>query len=194
MSPEDHARISWQNEGTAMPLPSIEELHARADRFRRKIRRRNLVEYTGGAIIIAFFAVLMVVLPLPAMRTGLLTAIVGVCVVLWQLHKRGAPLSPPEHGGQVPLLEFQRRELVRQRDALDSVFSWYLLPLVPGMLLVHSAPLIDGWLLGQMDGADSPVSGIALGMLIFGVVYWLNKRGARKLQGRISEIDALRAG
>ncbi len=193
MTPEEFARDSWQNETPAMPLPPIEVLRARADRFRRKIRRRNLLEYVVGAVTIAVFAGMIAFVPLPVMRIACVTLIIGICIVLWQLHKRGAPLTAPENGGQIPVLEFQRRELVRQRDALDSVLVWYLLPLVPGALLMHSAPLLDGMLLGQSKDISSTVIGVATAFIVFGLVYTLNKYAARKLQVRIEEIDRLRA-
>lgn len=193
MTPEQTARDSWQKEGNAMPLPPIEELRARADRFRRKIRRRNLLEYLAGAIIIVFFGAAAVTIPLPGMRIAAVTLIIGTCVVLAQLHRRGTPLTPPRDGGQMPVLEFQRRELVRQRDALDSILVWYLLPLLPGAILMHAVPWIDGQYFGQTEELSRTLTRVAVTIVIFGGVYWMNKRGARKLQGRISEIDAMRA-
>ena len=40
-------------------------------------------------------------------------------------------------------LEFHRSELVRQRDLLRSVWWWYLLPFVPGMLLIPVGSSLD---------------------------------------------------
>ncbi|WP_052768968.1 hypothetical protein [Aurantiacibacter marinus] len=194
MTPEEHARASWQNEGETMPLPPIEELRARADQFRRTIVRRNWGEYAAGAFVILAFSTMAVTGPLLAMRIGAALIVGGTCVVLWQLHRRGSPLSPMEHGGQLSVLEYQRRELVRQRDALASVFRWYLLPLMPGMAIMMLAPLLSTapaqWAMPPATALLAMASVVA----VFAGIYVLNKWGARKLQSEIDEIDFLKAG
>lgn len=192
MTPEEFARDSWQHGGTAAPLPPLNELRARADRLRRKIVRRNWIEYVAGIFVIAVFGAGALIAPLPALRIGSALIVGGTLVVLWQLHRRGSPLTPMEHGGALSLLDFQRRELVRQRDALDSVFVWYLLPLIPGMATILAAPLLsvpmDQW---QWPPAEV-LRAMGFSVLIFAGVYFINKRAARQLQGRIDQIDALR--
>ena len=194
MTPEDFARGSWQADSTALPLPPIAELRARAGRFRRKIVLRNLIEYVAGLFVLAMFGMGMVTAPLMAMRIGSALVVGGTLVVLWQLHRRASPLTPMEHGGQLSLLEYERRELARQRDALDSVFTWYLLPLIPGMLVILSGPLLSlplaRW--GWPPAERMLVTGCV--MAVFVGVYVLNKLAARRLQSQIEAIDALRAG
>ena len=92
----------------------------------------------------------------------------------------------------MPLLEYQRRELVRQRDALDSIFTWYLLPLIPGMAVIMLAPLLSTPL---ADWEWPPADGLFVMAAVIAVlvgIYALNKFGARYLQGQIDEIDAVR--
>ena len=137
MTPEEFARDSWHRDAAKAPaLPSVEELRARADKFRRTIANRNLREYIAGGLVIVAFAVMAVLAPFAAMKIGAAMVALGAGYVMWQLRRRGTPLDPAREGGALSLLEFQRRELVRQRDALDSVLSWCLLPLVPGMLVL----------------------------------------------------------
>ncbi|QZH74414.1 MAG: hypothetical protein JY451_12105 [Erythrobacter sp.] len=193
MTPEEFARESWRAGAPAAPLPSLEELRARADRFRRKIVWRNWIEYIAGAVVIVAFLAMAIFVPLPALRIGAALIIGGTGVVMWQLHRRASPLTPMEHGGQYSLLDYQRRELVRQRDAIDSVFTWYLLPLIPGMAVVMAAPLLstplNRW---AMPPADALMSmGFVVG--VFAAIYALNKWGARQLQRQIDEIDAMRS-
>lgn len=194
MTPDEFARGSWQDSGSTAALPPLEELRERADRFRRKIVRRNLIEYAAGAFVVAAFAALALFGPLLALRIGSALVVGGTCVVLWQLHRRGSPLSPMEHGGKLSVLDYQRLELLRQRDAVDSVFVWYLLPLIPGMLVVLASP----WLsqpIAQWEWPPAEVlRAMAFPAFFFLFVYLLNKVAARRLQGRIDEIDALRAG
>ncbi|MEL1250632.1 hypothetical protein [Aurantiacibacter gilvus] len=193
MNPEEFARGSWQDSGSAAALPPLEDLRARADRFRRRIVRRNWIEYAAGIVVVVLFAAVALFVPLPALRIGAALVIGGTCVVLWQLRRRGSPLSPMEHGGQLSVLDYQRRELVRQRDALDSIFTWYLLPLVPGMLVILASPLLSlplaQW---EWPPVDAQMA-MAFPVFVFVLIYLLNKRAARQLQQQIDEIDALRA-
>ena len=193
MTPEETIRESWQREGSAAPLPSIAELRDRADAFRRKIKRRNLIEYIAGGLSMIVFAFVAVVVPAPGMRIALMALMIGLIIVMWQLHKRTAPLTPPEHGGQYSVLEYQSRELTRQRDALNTVFLWYLLPIIPGMVLFYSLPLFDPDFAGQSEVIWRVLRKIGFASLFFGVVYWLNKRAAGKLQRKLDDIEALRS-
>lgn len=193
MMSDQIARDSWKAADDSAPLPSLDELRVRADGFRRVIRRRNLVEYAAGILVVVMFAMGALTAPLLALRMGSALVAGGACVVMWQLYWRGRPLSPPEHGGRMSVLEFQRRELARQRDALDSIFTWYLLPLIPGMAVIMAAPLLslppDAW---RMPPADA-LFVMAAVVGVFVAVYLLNKWGARRLQRQIDEIDALMA-
>lgn len=194
MTPDEFARDSWHREAATGPaLPSVEELRARADKFHRTIANRNLREYLAGGFVVVAFAVMAVLAPFVAMKLGAAMVTLGAAYVMWQLRRRGTPLDPAREGGALSLLEFQRRELVRQRDALDSVFSWYLLPLIPGMVVLMASPMlatpVADWAL--------PSPGMALRLAapfaVFVGVWLLNKWGAQQLQRQVDEIDALRA-
>ena len=84
-------------------------------------------------------------------------------------------------------LQFYRRQLERQRDLTASVWSWYLAPLVPGLLLfaVSSA-------LGDPHPRKLIVLalfyGFSAGLFIF--IWKLNARAARCLQRLIDELYA----
>lgn len=108
----------------------------------------------------------------------------------WQLHRRASAVAP-EMAGAEPIYDFVRGQLVRQRDALKSIFWWYILPFLPGMGLVLAGNGLDP----AIEAAGPPhwVRWLALAaiFMIFGGIWWLNRLGARKLQKRIDEIDAL---
>lgn len=194
MNPEEFTRDSWKGESNSQSLPPIGELRERADRFRRRIHRRNLLEYLAGVLVIAGFGVNAWLVPIAMLRIGAALIIGGTCVVLWQLHRRTTPLTPPENSGQLPILEYQRHELVRQRDALESIFTWYLLPIIPGLAVTMAIPFAaPGWPMGD-DSILVTVSRPIFAVVVLGAVYAINKMAARKLQRKIDEIDALRDG
>ena len=191
MSPEETARHDWQSSGAGAALPPLEELRRRADGFRRVIRRRNAIEYAAGAAVVAIFSAYALLLANPLIRVGAVLVVIGTLYVLVQLHRRASAAPMPERAGEHSLLDHQRRQLARQRDALANVFSWYLLPLIPGLLLVLSAPL----LMPQPGPERPPIAmGIASIMLAAGVfagIWWLNRAAARRLQREIDRLDAL---
>jgi len=84
-------------------------------------------------------------------------------------------------------LQFYRTQLERQREAVNTVWSWYLAPLIPGLLVytVWSAirsPRPAAWLgLALMDV-------VIAGM--FYLIWKMNVRAARCLQRMIDELKA----
>lgn len=186
----DILKQAWQAAPAAEPLPSIANLERRATRFERTIRLRNAIEYVAAALVVTLFGAFAIWMPLPVptMRVGAALIAIGGIVVAWQLHRR-ASLALPDMG--LPVLLRHRTELVRQRDALASVWLWYLLPLVPGLVLMLLGPAIDGgWdLLLRLRFADA--AALALPPAFFVWVWWINRRAAAKLTRMIDELDAL---
>jgi hypothetical protein len=80
--------------------------------------------------------------------------------------------------------EFHRSQLVRQRDLLRSVWLWYLLPFVPGLLLIQ---------IGRAAGDPSRplrvVMSATISVLVFLGIGWLNQRAARKLDREIEGLE-----
>jgi hypothetical protein len=109
--------------------------------------------------------------------------VLGTLVVMWQLHRRAASRAVPEDFA-VNCLQFQRTELARQRDALRTVWLWYLGPLVPGLAVFMWS--IQGRSARPIDLL------VDLTMLTaFAAVAWINRWGAAKLQRQIDALNAL---
>ncbi len=77
--------------------------------------------------------------------------------------------------------DFHRKALVRQRDLLNRVWLWYLLPMVPGLTLFV-------WGLSQNSAPWRSAASIAFLVAVFAGIGLLNSWGARCLQ---KEIDRL---
>jgi hypothetical protein len=184
----EFAKLSWQSAGAAGEPPSLPDVRRAADRFHRTIRRRNLVEYGAGAVVTVCFTAYVFVLDHVLHRAGSALVVLGTFFALWQLHRR-ASAEAPDAAGTVPILDFSRSQLVRQRDALSGIFWWYILPLLPGLALVKA-----GSVLSRPGGQPAMADWISLTvvLLVFGGLTWLNKRGARRLQREIDAIDALK--
>lgn len=177
-------RSVWQSqpvENTPMPL---EELRRRAKQFEKRIGRRNLREYIAGGIVLIVFTVYLFLFKSPMARAGSLLTIAGDLFVMWQLYKRATPLTLPEDLALNASLQFYRRELVRQRDLLRSVWLWYIGPFIPGAV-------VFGMGVKPKHGAGaSPLNALPF-FIVLGVVWWLNYRAARMLGRKIGEIEKL---
>jgi hypothetical protein len=80
-------------------------------------------------------------------------------------------------------LQFHRRELVRQRDLLRSVWLWYIGPFVPGIV-------VFGMGVGSRHGTGTWWNALPF-LCVFGGVMWANYRAARGLDRQIAELDRM---
>lgn len=165
------------------------EIRLKAGAFQAKIRTRNRMEYVASALVIGVFAWMAWLVPPVLAKAGAVLVILGTVYVVWQLHRRGR--AAPEAGidRAASLAAFHRAELMRQREALSTVWRWYLLPFVPGIAL---------FLAGVSFAADNPapeaVKLVSFGFsasicaAVFGGVWWLNAKAVKVLD---AEIEAL---
>ena len=166
-------------EGFALPL---EDIHAQAEKYARRIRDRNLTEYIAAAVVIAAFGWYAIALPGVVVKLGSLMVLAGTLIVVWQLHRRAAPLPVSATDCLVHL----RAELIRQRDALRSVAVWYFGPMVPGM-----AVFLAGMYARVPQARGHVLFTAALCIVVFAGVWALNNWGASRLQRRIDALERM---
>lgn len=176
-----------QQHNDAVPLDA--EALARADtRFRRRIRRRDSVEYVAGLLASGVFVNTAIQTPDWGVRIGCAAIILGALVVmrnLWKLRPK-----PTETAFGSPSLAFYRANLVTQRDALATVWRWYLAPVVPGMVLFLLAVLRASAQHMPFWAALLVITGVALPVVgVFWGIHRLNRVGARRLQAMIDALD-----
>jgi hypothetical protein len=183
----------WQEQSVYPKQFSVEEIHATATRFQRKVRFRNLREYipaTAGLIFLAGYAWKA---DTWFSKAGPGLIVLGTMYLVFQLYTRAA--SHPVPGGQgsgdvaESCIEFHRRELERQRDMHRAIWRWYLGPLIPGLLVLFIDRFLAAWAKGGLHVAISLASA-HVGVLVFIWIGRVNAVEARKLQ---REIDALGA-
>jgi hypothetical protein len=172
----------WRDQSVPASTFTPDELRVKGDVFRRTVRRRNLIEYFAGAMVLtgfAFYIWLYVDLPT---RIGCAVMIAGVCLVLWQLHRRASAEAPSPEGLGQPAISHYRTQLVRQRDALRWVWLWYILPLLPGYeIFIWGRRMAMGASGGEWIYALMPILGV--------IVVALNLYAAHKLQRQIDHLD-----
>jgi hypothetical protein len=166
---------------------SLEALVTEVRLYERITLRAVRIEMWAGVLIAGAFLIPMWFSPNWALRAGwLLTSAYALNVAY--VVPRNKPRRMPEGLGLKESLTFYRAELERKHEALRTMWRWYLLPMVPGMLciLVGSAIVATGrgrpvW--------PAVVAAVVVG--VFGVVVHFGALDtARKLHLRI---DALKA-
>jgi hypothetical protein len=176
-----------QQHRDAAPLDT--EALARADaRFRRRIRRRDSVEYIAGLLVAGVFANMAVQTPDWGIRIACGVVILGTAIVMRNLWRRRPPA--PDIALGMPSLAFHRAGLVAQRDALASVWRWYLGPIIPGMALLM---LAIAYASAEHMPLAAALAGSGVAGLIVTAVFWgihrLNRAAARRLQAMIDALD-----
>ncbi len=177
----------WQNQPVEGIQMSMDEIRKRAGKFERKIIWRNVREYVSSLIAVVLFAGFFLRAHDPIARGAYVLFIAGLLWVMVQLHRKGSATSLPSSLGTSASLQYFRTELERQRDAVQSVWSWYLAPLVPGFIVLsigyaRSMPYPKGLLSAASLDA-------AVALLFFGI-WRLNQRAGRCLQRKIDELSA----
>jgi hypothetical protein len=191
MSNTEDLQSLWQSTPTTPISVSVDDMRARSARFAQKVRRRNMAEYIAcivGAGIFTWYATW----PEPATPlwpVANMMIVAGLFVIAWNLHRLTRAMTPPESASAESLIDFQRTEYVRQRDALKSVWLWYIGPVMPGLIL---------WFIAAGDGTKTPdmltrfvgLGGAAvISLLVFGAIIGINLLGASRLQNLIDELD-----
>lgn len=170
---------------------SLADIHERAERFQSRVQWRNWIEYAAGAVVVVAFGAIALATPDWGVRAGVALIIAGLSYTMWQLTIRAGAATKTD--GQT-WVEFHRAELLRQHDALSSVWRWYLAPFLPGALVFILATAFS-----PVDNDLPFVARLAvLGMaivwiaIVFGGVAWINARAAKKLEAEIAALDRAR--
>ncbi len=170
---------------------SLEEIRRSAGKLQRRVRRRNAGEYAATAVVAIVFGLYCKLFHDPVTRAGSALTLAGALYAAYQLHRRASSLTPPPAGATEDFLSLYRRELRRQCDALDSVWLWYLGPLIPGLVV-----FIVGIAIGLPIRIQYRFLAAALPLGWVGGAFWvvaaLNKSEARKLQTQIDELPAIK--
>ena len=175
-------RRLWRDQPSEEVQMSAQEVRVLAERFERTISRRNRREYIASAFVVVWFGVWGWFAESPVAARGCWLVVFAALYLVYHLQRHGGARRPPGEHGSTSCLEFQRSELVRQRDLLRSVWWWYLLPFVPGLSLI---------LVGSPLGRSGRWSAAVLVVVTFAGVGLLNQHVARQLQRRVDDLDAV---
>jgi hypothetical protein len=172
---------------------SLVDLQARATLLQSRVRRRNLIEYAAGALVVVAFTLVAFTARGIITQAAAALIVVGAVYVCWRLYALARAAAVRGFDSAESCADFHRGELVRQRDALQGIWRWYLGPLVPGMVLFWigaGVPPSGDWpTLGRIAMS---VVGLGIGAAVFFGIARLNAAAAKALQAEIDAIDRAR--
>lgn len=190
MSDRDPLQSIWKNQSNEEFSMSLADIHSRAEKFQSRVRTRNLIEYVAAATVIAFFIWTALITPALIVRIGAALIVLGALYVCWKLHELGRAASKAELDAAQSLTDFHRAELTRQRQALNTVWNWYLAPFIPGMVVFLAGVSFEA-------PPEAPLAaklvvflvGIGFVGALFWAVAWLNAQAVKKLDREIRALD-----
>jgi hypothetical protein len=174
----------WKSQPLDAETVSLDAIRGAAKGLNATILRRNRQEVFAGYLVVLIFGVFAWLQETTTMRAGCVLIILGTLVMLYQLRKRAAIGTLPTQDVAGTYVNYFRAELVRQRDAVRAIWLWGIIPAVPGVAVLV-------WGMAEKDPSGFPwLPMLAMFLVPFGVVVWMNLKVARKMQHKIDEIDA----
>jgi hypothetical protein len=191
MSDRDPLQSLWASQQEEPFSMSLADIHERAAHFRTRIRARNRIEHAASALVIAAFLWIGFVAHDPIVRAGCLLIVAATVFVSWRIATMARAGETPDMAES--WADFHHARLVRERDALRSVWRWYLGPFVPGLIV-----FLAGVAFAPDNSAPPTAKALVflLGAAVIGAMFaaigWMNLRAARTLQKEIDALDAAR--
>lgn len=182
----------WQSQATEAPRISLEYVRNNVRALERRTRGRNSLEYGSCvlAIVLSAWAGWQHFTTKPIMLAALAWFALWSLYYLYIWRRYAAVESVPEEEGVLDTLRYQRRQLVRQRDARAHYWRRFGPTLLPGCALMLAA----------MTREFSPVPWGSIGFMVgwlvvsLGGITWFVKYEARRFQRDIDALDSLAEG
>ncbi|MGD9815291.1 MAG: hypothetical protein AB7Q23_08805 [Hyphomonadaceae bacterium] len=192
MSDHDPLQTLWKSQPEEPFTMSLAEVRTRAERFQSRVRRRNWIEYGASVFVVVAFGFMAAANPAPLVKLGALLIIAATLYVCWKLATMARAAAKDEAQSWA---DFHRAELIRQRDALRSVWRWYLGPFIPGMVVfVAGTALSLGPTAPLLAKASLFGAGVGFVTVVFVAIGQLNAFAARQIEREIAALDRTRTG
>ena len=181
----------WQSaEVSEHPALDVEEVALQGERFERKIRRRNLMEWAACIVVAAVFGVDAIESINGWELAGNLIIAFGaitIGVVLWR--KGQVSLEADPSGNTAEFLGEHAHALEVQARLLEGVPLWYLLPLGLGILLLRFSDYVEA---GEVKASWLIVTSFIV--VVFVVIGWMNVKAAQKMRQEARSLRQQLAG
>jgi len=185
----------WQSQERKTGVITLDDIRARAGKFRLRIRWRNIL--IGGYSLYAAAIMAFWLARQPhnadlaaAVRPGVILTLMAHLWILFALWWRARARPLPDMLAGEAALDFHRRELEHQRAAAASAWAWYILPFLPAALFL--AWLVMAGKLPNMNG-PSAFMGLVVTVLFFLAIWLAFSRSAARLELELQRLGSVRA-
>jgi hypothetical protein len=185
---DEHLRL-WQRQPVEGGTASADDVRRKVNELNTKVRRRDLVMYLSGAVIVPSWAAVIWLLPDLRMTAG-----VGLATAVWvvyQLRKRSAARAMTSDLAGRPCLDFHRTLLERERDLYRNMPVWYLLPVGLSQIVILLSLLTSARFPYTLPFAMFVLAFMGSGTALLLVARNRWHREATALQGEIESLEAL---
>jgi hypothetical protein len=149
----------------------------------RRVHVRNMGEYAAALVVVAFVLPRIWTAPNGVLASGGAVLLAGIAYVTYRMRASGSTRTMPSDLATRSCVEFHRAELERQRDLLQNIWTWYLLPFWPGMGLI-----LIGATMERPDHWPFALGTAVLAVLMAFQIAWMNKRSGRTRQEMIDRL------
>lgn len=182
---DDPLKALWRSQPTEVPTMPAAYVRHRVTELDKAFRIRNVLEQGACVLALVWCAVVVATAPDVWMQIGVSLLLLGVAYSLFQWRRRVAAQRPQASESASNGIAFYRRELERKRDIHRTLWRWYLLPMMPGAVVVLA------WnIFGNPDMRDTPTHWIALTVTAIWIAIFLFYERAKAAECQ-REIDAL---
>jgi hypothetical protein len=190
-TPLDDIREVWSSQATGTFRLSLDEVHARMERYNRRSRRTSFDLILTSVCVTFVNIAAMVLFHNLLLRVGAILTIAAFGFLAWETRsgvmaeKEAARLAA--ESGTIDAVAFHREQLRRQQQRHSGIRFWRRwLVLLPGIIF------FPGFAQARPDlTAYAWVQAITFVIAIVAAIP-LNRRAVRQLQKRIDELDQLR--
>ncbi len=185
--PEDQLKVLWQGQEMETTPMSVDAIRARAARF---TKRRHWGFLFGLVLILAeivIFGRYALILPGTAARVGMLAILVGLGWMIARFSLLAPRRFPDAKASGESILEYHRTELKRTRETFGS-----LLVMVGPVLLGMVIFVVGATVTFPRHGFLNALPIMALIALWLVGAWWIVRRGERKRQLKLAELEATR--
>jgi hypothetical protein len=153
-------------------------------KLERGLRLRNIREWIACSVVVVGFLWIAFQSRGPLRIISAAEVVAAAVYIALRLHRDGsAEFDPGERAPTALGRQALARELRRQAALLDRAAVWYVAPLAVGWLGLQTADLLERGL--SVAFVVSIVGGLGIGVVLVA----LNRRAARRMSARASELE-----
>lgn len=182
---DDPLKALWRGQPAEVPAMPVAYVRHRVTELDKALRIRNALEQGACVVALVWCAVIFATASDIWLQIGVGLLLLGVAFSFVQWRRRVAVQRAQGSESACTGIVFYRRELERKRDMHRTLWRWYLLPMMPGAVVVLTWNFFGN---PAMSGTPTPWIALAVTTIWTAIFLFYERAKAAQYQ---REIDAL---